>query len=64
MRLIDADKLEDALYNKVFKEERENLLWYGTEYWMPYRMVLRVLDSMPTMMAKIEIKEVEGKEND
>lgn len=63
MRIIDADKLEDTVYNKAFKKDGE-LKWDDAGYWIPYRMFLSVLDSMPTMMVKIEFKEVEEKKND
>lgn len=64
MRLIDAEKLEYALHNEAFKKDGENLKREDDGYWIPYRMFLRVLDMAPTMMAKIEFKEVEEKNND
>ena len=47
MRLIDADRLKEAMYHAAFEEDSEDQEWNGG-CWIRYRLFERVLDSIPT----------------
>lgn len=52
MRLIDADKLSEAMYHAAFEEDSDDQRW-DSGCWIKYKMFERVLDSIPTQETAI-----------
>lgn len=51
-RLVDADKLHDAMYHRAFETDGDTMWQSG--YWVRYRAIEQTMDAAPTVIPREE----------